>query len=213
MALALSFSVEERNDNKRLTVTDTAGEYNAITNPTGWGGINTDVSVLNGVTNTIDLDITLTTSDGTATVYDTIDLYTIFLPVGGFVDISDLVFELNCSMLQASGTALGTSDSEFPDGLYTITYSYNKGGLDEVSHTNTVLLDGRVANALYELLRTLPTSYECGGCHDKQILDIIFMNTYLMSIHASAFSARTTSILNQLAVLEKLLTNVSTYTW
>jgi hypothetical protein len=76
-----------------------------------------------------------------------------------------------------------------------------------------VLLDGKVANALYELLRTLPTDYECGNCHTKEILDIIFMKTYLDSIHASAFSARTTSILNQLGVLENLLTNVSSYTW
>lgn len=213
MALELSFSVVEQNDNKLLTISDTAGIYNAVTNLTGWGAPNPTVSTIDGISHTLDLDIVLTTSDKLSTIFDTIDLFTTFAPEGGFVDVSDLVFELDRSMLKEAGVSYGTSDDEFPDGLYTITYTYDKGLATEVEITTTILLDGRVANAVYELLRTLPVQYECGGCHDKEILDIIFMNTYLMSIHSSAYSARTTSVLDQLNVLEKLVTNVSTYTW
>lgn len=213
MALELSFSIVEQNDNKLVTISDTAGVYDAITNLTGWGTPNPIVSAIDGTTHTLSLDITLTTSDKLSTIFDTIDLFTTFAPVGGFVDVSDLVFGLDRSMLKEAGVSYGTSDDEFPDGLYTITYTYDKGLATEVEIITTVLLDGRVANAVYELLRTLPTQYECGGCHDKEILDIIFMNTYLMSVHSSAYSARTTSILDQLNVLEKLVTNVSSYTW
>lgn len=213
MALELSFNVVERNDNKLVTITDTTGIYHVVTNPTGWetgAATNPDVADIDGVTHTLELDVTLTISDGTETTYDSIDVYTLF---GPFTDVGDLAFALDCSMLQVSSVAMGTSADEFPDGLYEITYTYDKGLASEVSYASTVLLDGRVANALYELLRTLPTDYECGSCHTKEILDIIFMKTYLDSIHASAYSARTTSILNQLGVLENLLTNVSSYTW
>ena len=212
MALALSFSVTERNDNKLLTVTDNVGVYDAVTNTDGWGAPNPLVTGIDGVTHTLELDITVTISDGTATTYDTIDLFTTFAPLG-FTDVTDLTFPLTCAMLVDGGTALGSSSDEFPDGLYTITYTYDKGEASEVTTTTTVLLDGRVANALYEILRALPTEYECDGCHEKEVLDAIFMHTYLMSIHASVYSARTTAILDQLSVLENLLTNVSNYTW
>lgn len=210
MALALSFDVTERNDNKLLTVLDTTGIYDIVTNDDGWGAPNPVVTDIDGVNHTLELDITLTISNGTVTTYDSIDLFTLF---GPFTDVSDLSFALNCSMLQSDGTALGTSDDEFPDGLYAITYTYDKGLGSVITVTNTILLDGRVANALYELLRTLPTDYECGQCNKKEILDIIFMKTYLDAIHASVYSARTTAILDQLGVLENLLTNVSSYTW
>jgi len=213
MALSLSFNVVERLDNLLLTITDDTGVYDAITNTTGWGAPNPAVTDIDGVTHTLELDIVLVTSNKTSTTFDTIDLFTIFAPGGGFVDVTDLVFELDCSMLQVDGVALGTSSYEFPDGLYQVTYTYDKGEVSEITTTSTVLLDGKVANSLYGLLRALPVQYECDDCHTKEILDIIFMKTYLDSIHASAYTARTTSILDQLGVLERLLKNVSSYNW
>lgn len=213
MALSLSFSVVERNDNKLLTITDTAGTYHAVDNPTGWetgAATNPDPADIDGVTHTLGLDITVTTSDGTATTYDTIDVFTLF---GPFADAGDLVFALDCTMLVSGGSALGTAASEFPDGLYTINYTYDDGLGTEVTTVSTVLLDGIVANDLYELLRTMPVSYDCEACYDKKTMDIIFAKMYLDAIHASAYSARTTSILNQLTVVENLLRNVSNYTW
>lgn len=213
MALELSFSVVERNDNKLLTVSDTAGIYDAVTNDTGWGAPNLAVTDIDGVTHTLELDITLTTSDYTVTTFDSIDLYTTFAPVGGFLTVADLVFPLDCSMLFVGGSSWGDSDTEFPDGLYQMSYIVDRGLAAEDIYTVTVLLDGIVANDLYALLRTLPVDYGLKECNTKRILDIIFMKTYLDSIHASAYSARTTSILDQLKVLERLLQNVSTYTW
>lgn len=213
MALVLSFSSVERNDNKLLTITDDVGMYDAVTNPTGWGAPNLSVVDIDNLSHTLELDIVLTISSGVSTTFDSIDLYTLFAPVGGFLTVADLVFPLDCSMLQEGGSALGTSSDEFPDGLYKITYIVDRGLITEEASIVTILLDGVVANELYSLLRTLPVDYGLKECNTKRILDIIFMKTYLDSIHASVYSARTTSILDQLKVLERLLENVSTYTW
>lgn len=212
MALKLSFTVVERNDNLLLTITDTAGTYHVVDNPDGWGAPNLAVTdiVASGGLHTLELDIIFTASDGTITTYDTIDLFTLFNP---FADAGDLIFPLTCAMLKVSGTAIGTPADEFLDGIYNVTYVADDGLAGEVNEVSAILLDGKVQNAVYELLRTVPTKYECGGPHEKEVLDIIFMRTYLDSMRASAAVSRTDSIVGQLNVLERLVTNVSNYTW
>ena len=207
MAFTLASSVVERNDNKLLTMTDTTG-----TGVTGWGnGSNPAVTDIDGSTHTLTLDIKIKTSDSTETTYDTIDLYAEF---GPFTTTADLVFALDCTMLEVSGVAYGTTSDVFPDGIYEMIYSYDKAPkTPTVSTTGTLLIDGVVTAAIYELLRTVSTKYECGGPHEKTTLDIIFLNTYLDCMHASAYVAREESVLSQLSVIEDLITNVSTYTW
>jgi len=202
MALTLTYNVLERNDNQLLTITDTTAVA------TGWGvSGNPAITGIASATNKLTLDIKIKTSDGTETTYTQINLFDEF---GSFTTQADLVFALDCSMLLSAGVPLGTSDSEFPDGIYEFTYSYDS---PTVSTTGTMLLDGRVTVGVYELLRTIPTKYDCGEPHEKAVLDIIFAKAYLDSIHASTYVAREDSILNQLTVLERLITNVSTYTW
>ena len=214
MAFTLSYSVTERNDNKILTITDTSGEVSTGTS-TGWGTPNPVYTsiVASGGLHTLELNITISKSDGTETTYDTIDLYTLFAPGGGFADINDLVFPLDCSMLISSGEALGTSDDEFPDGVYEIEYVYDAGLGTEESTTETTLIDGIVDNSITELLRLIPTNYECCAPHEKSTLDTMFCKAYLSSIRKSASVARKDSVLNQLGVLERLVTNVSNYIW
>ena len=130
MALDLSFSIEERNDNLRITLTDTTGTYDAGSNATGWGAPNlavTDITATGGA-QPLELSVKITTSDGTETTYDDIDLYTEF---GAPTLPSDLVFALDCSMFISEGTALGTDEDEFPDGVYEFTYMVDQGGVDE----------------------------------------------------------------------------------
>jgi hypothetical protein len=202
MALTLTYSVLERNDNQLLTITDTTATA------TGWGvGGNPAITGIASATNKLTLDIKIKTSDGVETTYTQINLFDEF---GAFTTQADLVFALDCHMLVSAGVPLGVAGDEFPDGIYEFTYAYNS---PTVSTTGTVLLDGRVTVGVYELLRTIPTKYECGAPHEKETLDIIFAKAYLDSIHASAYVAREDSILNQLTVLERLITNGSTYTW
>jgi hypothetical protein len=211
MAFTLTCSVVERNDNKLLTISDTTGGCSA----TSWGvGGNPTVSSITAIGggHPLTLDIKITTSDGTETTYDIIDLHQTFL-TSGHSTYDDLVFPLTCAMLIQNGTAIGTSSTEFPDGIYEITYSYGEPDAEEAYVTDSVLIDGIVTSDIYALLRTITTKYECGGPHEKDTLDIIFMRTYLSAMHVSTYVARTDSILKDLTILERLIDDVSTYTW
>jgi len=210
MALSLAFTVAESNDNKLITVTDSTGVYDAVTNTTGWGVPNDAVGDIDGVSHTLELAVTITTSDGTETTYDTIDLEDEF---GPFVDVTDLVFALDCSMLISGTTALGTADDEFPDGIYSFEYIYDDGLITEESIEESALIEGKVRNAIYELYRTIPVTYNCQDCKTKEILDIIFTKAYYDSMVISAYVARETELLNMLAVIERLVTDGSSYTW
>jgi hypothetical protein len=213
MAFTLAFDVTERNDNKLLTITDTSGEV-ATGTATGWGAPNPVYTtiVASGGAHTLELEISITISNGTKTTYDVIDLYTEFAPVGGFAAITDLVFPLDCSMLKESGIAMGTSDDEFPDGIYEITYIYDDGLVTEDYTTYSELIHGKVKNATYQLLRMMSTSYEYEGYIDDGAVLGVFVKTYLDAmINAFDEVAREASVLGQLYTLERILINESTY--
>jgi len=212
MALSLAFSVAERNDNRLITITDTTGVYANPSNVGGWGAPNPLVTEIDSVTHTLELFVSIQTSNGITTTYDPIDLRA--LHGAAFVTVADLSFEIDCSMLEVGGTALGTSDSEFPDGIYTFTYvhDYEIVG-QEASTSAAALLEGRVRNAIYELYRTIPTIYNCQDCKSKEVLDVIFAKAYYNAMIASAYVARESELINMLAVIERLITNGSNYTW
>jgi hypothetical protein len=212
MALTLSFSVVERNDNKLLTITDTSGEV-ATGTATGWGIGNALYTTIvgSGGAHTLELDIVVTTSDGTVTTYDTIDLKTTFRPGSAFSAVSQLTFPLTCAMLKVTGTAIGTADTSFPDGIYSITYVYDDGLGTEISTTTSNLVYGKVKKGVYELLRQMNTSYEYEGYIDDTAILTIFVKAYLDAILANDINARPTSITAQLYTLEKLLINEASY--
>ena len=198
MALTLSLSYSERNDNKVLTLTDTTVDW-------GTGG-NIATTAITSLT----LDTTITTSNGTAVVYDQIDLLASF---GTFSTQADMVFPLDCTDFEVSGVALGTATDELPDGIYTFTYVVDEGLGTEVSYTESILIEGRVRVAVYEMLRTLPTTYSCEECKTKEIMDIIFCKGLLDSMEAAGYVAENDDLINQLYTLERLITNGSSYTW
>ena len=207
MAFALNFSVVERNDNCLLTITDTSGEV-ATGTVTGWGAPNPLYTTIDGVTHTLELEITVTVSDGTATEYDNVDLYDEF---GAFAAVTDLVFALDCSMLKEAGVAIGTSEDTLPDGIYDIKYIYDRGLATEAYYESAEIVYGRVRKGVYELLRKMNASYEYEGYIDDGVLLAVFANTYLDGILASDAVARRTSITDQLYTLERLLINESSY--
>lgn len=196
MALSLSLSYEEQNDNKKITITDTTTDWG-----TGGNIAVTDVTALT-------LDISVTTSDGTETVYDQLDLYT--LGSGPFAAQSELTWDIDASILEVSGVALGTSDDELPDGLWEFTYVVNT---TVATLQETVYLDGRVRAAVYELLRELPTIYNCVDCKSKQVLDAIYAKALLDVNRSNAYIAKTEEILSLLYTIERIITNGSSYSW
>lgn len=216
MALSIQISdIIQANDATVLRISDGTGLYNATTNTGGWldEGESTPttqpkVSVIDGSTYHLQLDITITTSNGTQTAYDTIDLYTQF---GPFTDINDLIFDIDASML-ISGTALGTSEDQLPDGWYDITYKFVDDGATytDSSTTTACFVDGIVKQKIADHIREIPYSsdWQIFSNDYKEWYDII-NPMYLSGLHTGILSeisaARKTEILSALALLETLL--------
>lgn len=205
MALELSLSSEEQNDNTTLILTDDAGEYSAA-NLTGWGAPNLAPA---GIT-TLTLDVVITTADGTATTYDQIDLLSEF---GAFVDIGDLVYNITSALLLVSGTALGVATDELPDGLYALTYTVDAGLAAEDIHEVTVMVYGQVKVLVYEKLRALPVQYNCKDCITREIQETTLAGTYLTCLENSAYVAKTEELLSMLGTLNSIVVNGSKIVW
>ena len=193
MALSPLLSYSERNDNRLLTLTDV----------TVFGAPEILVSGITALT----LDITITTSDSTSTTYDQIDLYALYN--GPFALQSELVYEISCASLLDGGIALGTTSDELPDGIWDFTYTINA----EPPLEQEVLIDGVVRVAVYELLRAIPTIYNCNECKSKTVLDAIYCYGCLNVLESDAYIAKTEELLSLLYTLERLILNGSNYTW
>lgn len=228
MALQLSLSYDEQGDNKLLTITDTTGTYVVVDNETGWGTPNIDVTDIVISTNVTPgkyhllLTITLENSSGVSTVYDIIHLYD--LNGGVFTTAADLVFEITTADLKVSGVASGTSDDELTDGLYTIDYRIvdnddhtKTGGLTTTSNyivAEDVMVYGIIKAKVYNKLRKIPTNYLCSDCTESNSLkEGDFYMTYLYSIEASAYEAKTEELISMLSTLEDMVVNNSNIIW
>lgn len=199
MALTLSVSYVERNDNKVLTITDTTSNW----------GVGGNIGVGDVTTMTLAIDITI--SDGTITSYDTIDLIT-FLGLTGASTQADLVIPITPVDLMVAGVPLGTTDDVLPDGIWDITYLVES----TVPVTSVVLADssfvqGVVRSEVYSLLRKMNNAYEWDGCMDEGVLNTIFAKTYLDAINVLNVDARRTAITDQLYTLERIIINLESY--
>lgn len=158
MALSLALdTISQSNDNTTLRLMDATGTY-SVTNTGGWGSPNVALSTIDGVTNALTFSITITTSDGTETVYDDIDVYEYLGATPTTVD--DILVYVTPDLLISDGEALGEATDELPDGWYVITYSIADVATGTIASTisTTCLVDGKVRNDIYDLLRVLPSS-------------------------------------------------------
>lgn len=209
-----SATFEERNDASALVVTDTSTDFWGESD--GEGGQYPepgDIIINDGGGEYLLLDITVTTSDGTETTYDTIDLYDEF---GAFTDESDLVYTITPTMLKESGTSSFTSTSKLPDGIYEITYTVevNTAGYSGDTTDYDILLDGQVRADVYDMLRTIPNIYELQGDIDsRDVREAMFAYSYLTGMKASSYVALSENLLNQLSTLEEIVRNGSNATW
>lgn len=218
MALSIKLGTNiQSNDATVLRIIDGTDLYNTTTNPGGWldEGESTPttqpkVSVINGITYHLILDVTITTSNGTSTVYDSIELYDEF---GPFTSVNDLVFDVDASML-INGTALGTSEDQLPDGWYDITYSFVDDGSTYTDSSITVsyFIDGIVKQKIADKVRDIPYSTDWKlFSNDYKEWTTIVNPMYFNALHTGILSevslARKTEILTSLAILENLLNN------
>ena len=215
MALEISLSSEEQNDNTTLILTDDAGTYDAGSNPNGWGSPNFAPADIDGTTHNLTLDIDITVADGTTTSYDQIDLYDVF---GAFSDTGDLVFNITSALLLESGTAIGLATDELPDGLYDLTYIVDEGEAAEDTFTKTILVYGQVKVLVYEKLRALPVQYNCDDCITRELQETRLCKTYLSAIENTAIddtiiAAKSEELLSMLGTLNNIVVNGSRISW
>ncbi len=198
MALTLALSFVERNDNKVLTITDVT---------TNWGGAN--IAVANVTTMTLAIDIT--TSDGTLTSYDTIDVITLLGLDGSSVQ-ADLVIPITAALLTVSAVPIGTTDDVLPDGIWDVTYNVaSTAPVSTATVVETELIYGNVKEDVYKLLRKMNNAYEWDECMDEGVLNTIFAKTYLDALNVLDISARRTAATDQLYTLERILINLDSY--
>jgi hypothetical protein len=193
----LTLLYKERNDNKLITLTDVTPD---------WG-----TPTVGDIT-TLTLNVEITLSVNTTTIYDIINLVDL-VPLTDISTQDNLIFEIDGSVLKVDGNAMGTSDTVLPDGIYKFTYTLDKDLGTESILEEYVLMEGNVRNSVYQVMRVIPTLYMCNECKSKQIMDAIFAYGMLNSIRAGGYVAKTEELINQLYVLERLLEYGSSYTW
>jgi hypothetical protein len=198
MAVSLALNYVERNDNKLITLTDIS---------TGWS------PTPGNEINTLELQVSITTSDNVTVDYDNINLV-LSNSIGPSTTQEELIFQIDASILKILGIPLGTAADILPDGIYEFKYILNNGDLLTVSTLDEfVLIEGNVRNGVYDAMRKIPTLYDCEECKSKEILDTVFAYAYLNSMRAGGYLAKTEELLSQLYVLERLLNYGSSYTW
>jgi hypothetical protein len=209
MAIVLNLgTVVQSNDNTIIRIIDDTGIYAETT--TGWGTPNTALSTINGSTNSLTITITITTSDGTETVYDPIDVYDYLGAVP--TTVSELMVYVTPAILLDDGVALGAATDELPDGWYVIDYDLKiiSTGVEISNTTVTCLVDGKVRNKIYDMLRTLPTDvytsipYRIYTHNWNELIYPLYVLSIFEAMVAYITTARKVEILNTLNVVERL---------
>jgi len=233
MALDLALTFIQENDNTGLQVTDNTGET-ATGTATGWGVVSglapnpaTDLytDIVASATTTAEkwhlkLDIVVTTSDGTETTYDQIDLYDLATTDGTtvpFAAVTDLVWVIDPANLISDGTAMGAVTDELVDGIYDITYTLADAPTDAVLEDvleTSILVDGKVRVKVYDVLRQISTVYNCTNEEEpvytpeyRTILLSMLKYGMFRGMIANLSDGNTTEILNILDTLERLTIN------
>lgn len=229
MALELAISALQENDNTGLQLTDATGETSTGTT-TGWGVVSgeaptpatddyEDIIASDETTAEkwhLKLDVTVTTSDGTSTTYDQIDLFDLD-STGDFATVGALVWVIDAADLVSGGVAMGEATDELVDGIYDITYSLLDAATDTVEEAvleTKILVDGKVRVKVYDVLRQISTIYT--NTHQdlpvfdddfKDILIALLKYGMFKSMIANVSDGNTTKILNILDTLERLTIN------
>jgi hypothetical protein len=193
MALNLKLECKQRNDCKVITFKDASD----------WSLNNIDVSSIQK--GQLMLKISIQRPLQPIVEYEPIDLYDKF---GPFTNISDLEFNLKVTDV----FGLDTKCCVFPDGIYTINYTYIDGE-DVYTLNRDILIDGLVHSQVYRLMLNIPLKYACCCPNERKIFNIIYCYSYLQAMHVSTTIVDKVAVLNELLTLENILKNGNPYTW
>jgi hypothetical protein len=198
MSLVLNFTVEESDNAKSLFFKETTGEYDALNNSDGWGGIDTDN--LLSVTNVV---LTITNPDG-----DVFTLTSTEIPgLGSFPTVdSGLELEINMSHLG------GTVDDKIDDGIWIFKYIVTTNTATyTVEHR--VFISGRTRCCVYKMLASIDNcSCDCDSTDKIYALEAFTFYRALIATAACGSEERFSELMritNKLCSGNKCSTNKS----
>lgn len=199
MALTLVLSSSNA-DITQLTLTDATGDYDALTNLTGWGAPNLALSAV------LYAHLFITTPEGIQYDRDIendlgIDFST--------VTSDALIYNITHDLLG------GTIDTILEDGVYEVIYrisdkaTWDDGGND-YELTINVMTYYIVQGGVFERIAEIPTYYKCASCDNLYVQETTTLFMLLQSIIAASTYSSTTQFEIILAMLEDALSFDST---
>jgi hypothetical protein len=195
MALELIVSVAQQDSCATLVITDTTGEYNATSNPTGWGtagaGWGGNIPIDNNQMEVAYLELTPPGSSTAINVdlmntaiWQAITPYTTGIPWDSSVSPGTLSFTLTSDIL-------GTS---IIDGIWRIKYYVATAEVPSIVALYEFYIGFycNVECCVESLLAAIPEHYNCDNCDNTYIRDVMTAKALLEALKLAACGAQTT---------------------
>ncbi len=191
MAFQPKFTVSLGSDCHSFIITDTTGNYNASTNPTGWGTPNPATSDVTRITLSVtNLYTGVTYDDIVALAYTT--AVTVF----------------PTSDLEIDGVSIG--DVVMPDGLYEFTYTIVISGTTTYVAESTNILLCQSCCKIKKLASKV--KIDCGCCNDKcaeKITRFLEADALYKAIMYTGLCSSNSEIFDSISNLQEFLININ----
>jgi hypothetical protein len=174
--LQLGIHLCQTSNCKTIKFSETTGEYNASSNPGGWGTPNPEVG---DVTSTV---VAFTLPSGTISTFDSAELG-VLNPFAAFPDDTGTL-EVSLTMANFGGAAT----SAFADGVYSITYTVN-GNVGVNTYTATVtqtfFLTCQIRCCIDKMFH-LASQADCTDCKPEKLNNALEAESYLKAAEFAA---------------------------
>lgn len=175
--LQLGIHLCQTSNCKTIKFSETTGEYNASSNPGGWGTPNPEVG---DVTSTV---VSFTLPSGTISTFDSAELG-VLNPFAAFPDDTGTL-EVSLTMANFGGAAT----SAFEDGVYSITYTVNGlvNGVDTYTATvtQTFFLTCQIRCCIDKMFH-LASQADCTDCKPEKLNNALEAESYLKAAEFAA---------------------------
>lgn len=189
MAVELQFSVKEIDGCKSIQAWDSTGDYNALTNPNGWGAPNRDSSTVKtsyfrfypeGYTIPILFTFTNEANAMTEAIITFVDGTTLDI----FNDITNQVFPIvEASEFIIKGEWLGFTEGNIPSGAWYMEYEAKNDGDSPPLFDYVASVDQLFVCATCCCIQNMKANIEPGKCEcdDDKIWNLMRAQVYLDS--------------------------------
>lgn len=189
MALVLSLT-KTITDYSVLTLVDNTGDYDATTNPNGWGVSNTALTAVDYAH--------LIITDPSGNVYD-VDIIADLGINFATVQSDELIYNVTADLLG------GTLGNTLADGIWTVLYEVSDdAGATTTSLTVQLGTYYQVQALVFQNIATIPAFYSCNKCCTLQLKDIVTQFMMLQALIYASDYTYLTEFTNILTTLQQI---------